>query len=125
MSRRTERVGSLIRNEIAALVLSKLSDPRIDPARTSVTKVEVPEDLLTAKVYISVLGTPGEQKRTLDALRHAKGHIQELMSRRVRLRNMPVLEFEVDVDFKSTLDTLELIGRAMNEMRQKQQREEG
>jgi len=125
MSRRTERIGSLMRTEIARLILTKLSDPRIDTARTSVTRVEVPEDLLKAKVYVSVLGTAGEQKRTLQALRHAAGHIQELMVRRIRLKNTPVLEFELDRHYKSALDTLDLIEQAMKEIRQKDREQSG
>jgi len=120
MTRRTERVGSLIRDAIGRVLLTKLSDPRIDPARTSVTRVAVPEDLLTAKVYVSVLGTDAEARRTLRALRHASGHIQELMRQRVSLRHTPVLEFELDTSFKKTLQTLEIIEQAMEEIRQKQ-----
>ena len=125
MSRRAERIGSLIRSEIGRVVLSKLSDPRIDPARTSVTRVEVPEDLLTAKVYVSVLGTEGQQKRTIRALRHAAGHIQELMAQVIRLRHTPVLEFEIDTKFKNAMDTLDLIEKAMQEIRQKEKPEQG
>jgi len=117
MTRRTERIGSLIRSTLGELLLSKLSDPRIDPARTSVTRVEVPEDLLTAKVYVSVLGTDAEQRRTLRALRHAAGHIQKLMTRRIRLRHTPVLDFALDTSFKKTLETYGIIQQAMAEIR--------
>jgi ribosome-binding factor A len=101
------------------LLLTKLSDPRIDRARTSVTRVEVAEDLLTAKVYISVMGTEGRQNRTLQALRHASGHIQELMMRQMSLRTTPVLSFLVDTEFKKTLETLNIIQRVADEIRQK------
>ncbi|MFA6132991.1 MAG: 30S ribosome-binding factor RbfA [Phycisphaerae bacterium] len=123
MSRRTERVAHLIRNTIGQLLLSKIADPRIDPARTSVTRVEVPEDLLTARVYISVLGSPTQQKLTLQALRHAAGHIQDLMARQVQLRNTPMLNFVADESFKKTLDTLGAIERAMTEIREKEARQ--
>jgi len=119
MSRRTQRVGNLIRQTLAEVLLSRLSDPRIDPARTSVTRVEVPEDLLTATVYVSVLGDEAVERRTIRALRHAAGHVQELMMRRISLRHTPVLSFELDTRFKKTLQTLEIIDRAMDEIRQK------
>jgi ribosome-binding factor A len=121
MNRRTERVANLIRNTIGELLLAKMSDPRIDPARTSITRVEVPEDLLTARVYFSVIGTDADQRRTLAALRHAAGHIQELMTRRIELRNTPILEFQIDKQFKKTLKTLQLIHQAMEQIRQKEQ----
>ena len=122
MSRRTERVGSLIRETIGLLLLTKMSDPRIDPARTSVTRVEVPEDLLTAKVYVTVMGTEAEQRRTLRALRHAAGHIQDLMTGRVKLRNTPALEFEFDESFKKAMETYRIIEQGMEEIRQKEAR---
>ena len=120
MTRRTERIGSLIRSTLGELLLAKLSDPRVDPAKTSVTRVEIQEDLLAAKVYVSVMGTEGEQRRTIRALAHAAGHVQELLARKIRLRHTPILEFVLDTDFKKTLKTYELIQQAMAEIREKQ-----
>jgi ribosome-binding factor A len=119
MSRRTDRISSLIRDTIGSLLISKMSDPRIDPARTSVTRVEVPADLLTAKVYVSVMGTEAEQRTTLRALQHASGHIQQLMMREIELRNTPILTFELDVAFKKTIETLALIQQVSEELRRK------
>jgi len=122
MSRRTQRVGNLIRQTLGEVLLSKLSDPRIDTARTSITRVEVPEDLLTARVFVSVIGTEGEQNRTLHGLCHAAGRLQELMMERIRLRHTPVLRFELDTRFKKTLETLDIIQRAMDEIHEKEAR---
>ncbi len=121
MSRRTERVSNLVRNAIGQLLLSKISDPRIDPAVTSITRVEVPEDLLTAKVYVSVMGDEPQQRRTVQGLRHAAGHIQELMMQSISLRHTPILEFAPDTGFKKTLATYAIIEEAMAELREKQQ----
>ncbi|MCD6303371.1 MAG: 30S ribosome-binding factor RbfA [Planctomycetes bacterium] len=123
MSRKTQRVGSLIRQVLGEVILAKLSDPRIDPARTSIVRVEVPEDLLTAKVFVSVMGTEAQQRRTIRALRHAGGRLQELMMQRITLRHTPVLDFQIDVRFKKTLQTLDLIEQAMAEIRRKEQAE--
>ncbi len=108
-----------MRQIMGGLLLTKLSDPRIDRVRTSVTRVEVAEDLLTAKVYISVMGTEGQQNRTIQALRHASGHIQELIMRQMSLRATPVLSFLVDREFKKTLETLDIIQRVADEIQQK------
>ena len=115
--RRVDRVESLIRQTLGPLLLSKLSDPRIDPGRTSITHVEVSDDLLTAKVYVSIRGTDAEQRKALRALRHAGGHLQELMMRQIRLRHTPILEFVPDTEFKRTLKTLQMIDRALGESR--------
>ena len=119
MTRRLERINALIRNTIGELLLAKISDPRIDPARTSVTRVETADDLLSAKVFVSVIGTEGDQRRTLAALKHASGHIQELMMRQIELRSTPILSFILDTQFKKTLETLSLIQKVSDEIRQK------
>ncbi len=120
MSRRTQRVANLIRNTIGQLLLSKISDPRIDPARTSVTHVEVSDDLTAAKVYISVVGTETQGRLAVQALRHAAGYVQELMMRQIQLRNTPLLDFQIDKKFKKTLQTLSMIDQAMREIRNKE-----
>ena len=118
-------MANLLRRTLGEVLLSKLSDPRIDPARTSIVRVEIPEDLLTAKVFVSVLGTPGEQSRALRALQHAAGHLQELMMRQISLRHTPILSFELDTQYKKTLKTLEIIQQAMDEIHQKEQSQAG
>ncbi len=120
MSRRSERVASLIRQTIGQLLLTKLSDPRLKSAVVSVTRVEVPEDLLTARVYVSVIGAPSQQRNALRALRHAAGRLQELMMQQIQLRHTPVLDFALDEKFKQTLRTYELIDQAMAEIRAKE-----
>lgn len=125
MSRRTQRIESLLRRTIGELLLSKMSDPRLDNAMTTVTRVEVPEDLLTAKVFVSIMGTEAQQRTTLRAIQHASGHIQELMMREIQLRNTPILRFELDVQYKKTLQTLALIQQASEEIRLKDERRAG
>ncbi len=108
-----------MRDALGRLILADLSDPRIDPARTSIVRVEVPEDLMTAKVFVSVLGDEALQRKTLRALKHAAGHIQELLGRRLSLKHTPRLTFEFDKNFQETLEIYRLIDDAMQEIRDK------
>lgn len=121
MSRRTDRVDSVVRRTLGQLLLTRLSDPRIDPARTTITKVMVSEDLTTAKVYVSVIGSEADQRKALAALTHASGHLQELLIQQVTLRQTPVLNFILDTGFKKALQTLEIIDQAMAEIRAREQ----
>ena len=121
MSRRTERVGHMIRKTLGHLLLAKMSDPRFDPVKTSITRVEVPEDLLTATVFISVAGNESEQSKTLSSLRHAAGFLQDRMMQRIQLRNTPRLNFQIDTQYKKTLETLSLISEISEELRLKDQ----
>ncbi len=121
MSRRTDRVDSLVRQTLGQLMLTKLSDPRFDPARVTITAVEVTEDMAMAKVHISVIGTEADQRKTLAALKHAAGHLQDLLMKEISLRQTPVLTFTLDTEFKKALETLEIIDQAMAEIRLKEQ----
>ena len=121
MTRRTDRLGNLIREIVGQMIHTKISDPRIDPALTSITRVEVAEDLLTARIFVSVLGDDeAAQRNAVRALQHAAGRIQETIGQQVRLRNTPLLSFHEDAKFKNTLKTLELIQQAMDEIEQKE-----
>ena len=100
------------------LVLAKMSDPRLDPAKVSITRVEVPADLLTARVYISVTGSAAEASKALAALKGAAGYLQERMMERIKLRHTPRLEFRIDEKFRKTMDTLGLISEVAEELRQ-------
>ncbi len=122
MSRRTDRVGNLIRNTLGLLLLAKLSDPRVDPVKVSITHVDVPEDLLTAKVYISVVGSDKtEENRVIAALRHAAGYLQEKMAKQIQLRNTPKLLFQIDEQYKKTMQTLHVLSEVSEELRLKDQ----
>ena len=125
MRRRTERIGKVMQQAIARILMTELADPRIEPARTSVTRVEVQENLLRAKVYISIYGSEAQQRRGLEALQHSAGRIQALLRRQVQLRSMPVLDFRNDERFKGTLKTFEIIRQAMDELRAKDQADAG
>ena len=124
MNRRTERIGKLLQHEIGKVLLEKLADPRIDSARTSITRVEAAEDLVSAKVYISIIGTQAEQQCCIKALARAAGRIRAIVRDNITLRYMPVLEFVIDHQFKKTLETLDVIRQAMDEIRVKEEKEE-
>ncbi len=107
----------MIRNTLGQILLAKMSDPRFDPVKTSITRVEVPEDLLTAKVYITVNGDESEQSKSLASLRGAAGFLQDRMMKRMQLRCTPRLQFEIDTQYKRTLETLSLITEVSEELR--------
>lgn len=95
MSRRTERVGDVLRAEISTIINRKIRDPRV--RLTSVSAVDVSPDLRHARVHVSVVGDHAAQEASLEALRHAAGYIRGQVGRELkRLRNIPELRFELD-----------------------------
>jgi ribosome-binding factor A len=94
MSRRTDRVGDLIRAELSDLLLREVSDPRI--RMVTVTEVEVTADLSNAKVAVSMYGTEEEREECLAGLRRAAGFLRGQLGRRLTLRRTPELSFRLD-----------------------------
>jgi ribosome-binding factor A len=99
MTRRIERVNSLLQEVIAEVVMREIKDPRI-PGLITITRVETTPDLRQAKVFFSVLGPDKEKKIALDILNDAAGFISVTASKKVVLRFFPQLSFKLD-------DTLE------------------
>jgi ribosome-binding factor A len=94
VSHRRDRVGDLLRAELADLLLREVHDPRVKLA--SVTRVEVTPDLRRAVVRISALGDEAQRQETVEGLRHARGFLRTELARRLRLRTTPELIFELD-----------------------------
>ena len=90
---RRRKVNEAIRKVLSEAVPS-LKDPRI--GFVTVTGARTTTDLSQATVFVSVLGTEGEQKRTLDGLQSAAGVLQSLVARELGTRRTPVLTFEYD-----------------------------
>ncbi len=112
MSRRTERLGHLIRRVLADQLQRGLSDPRIPPL-TSITQVAVSPDLSTARVHVSVMGTPAQGELCVRGLRHAAGHLQRIVGEEVRMRQTPRLVFQLDSSIKRSFEVVQLIDREM------------
>jgi ribosome-binding factor A len=94
VSRRTDRVGDLLRAELAQLLLREVHDPRVKLA--SVSGIDVTPDLRRAVVKISVLGDEAQRQETIEGLRHARGFLRTELAHRLRLRTTPELVFELD-----------------------------
>jgi ribosome-binding factor A len=91
---RVQRVAEQMKKEIAEVIRTEVKDPRI--GFSTVTRVEVANDLQFAKVYISVLGPEETQQHTMEALTKALGFIRGEVSRRLRMRVAPELSLKLD-----------------------------
>ncbi len=110
MSRRTRQVGEFLREELTDIIRRDVKDPRI--GFMSVTRVDVTPDLRHAAVYISVLGTDQERADTLAALVSASGFIRHTLKPRLRMRQIPDLEFRDD----RSMEHAEKIARTLREI---------
>ena len=94
MTRRTRQVGELLKEELDDIIRREVKNPRI--GFFSITHVEVPPDLRTARVFVSVLGDDDERSATLSALGSASKFIRFHLKPRLRMRQIPELEFRDD-----------------------------
>ena len=113
MTRRSERVNELLREEIATLVSRDLKDPRLG-GLISITSVETSPDFRHARVFVSVLGSDDELKSTLVALQAAAGFLRhELRARLKDLRTVPELSFKADTSIARGAEMTNLLNRAV------------
>ena len=95
MTRRTERVNGLLRQELSQLIVRSVKDPRLAGVIT-VTQVDTTSDLQHARVFVSVLGTPVEKERTLQGITSASGYMRRELRSRLSLKHIPELNFVLD-----------------------------
>lgn len=94
MSERRAKVEELIKQELSQMILSEVKDPRV--GFVTVTGVKMTPDLREARVYVSVMGDEGKVKASLAGIASAMPFFKRELGKRVRLRYMPNLTFELD-----------------------------
>ncbi len=108
MSYRSERLSNVVRNVVSDAIAHRIWDPRVSHF-TSVTRVELSGDLRFADVYVSVMGTDSEARKTMKGLESARGMIQTCLARSVDLRQCPLLRFHLDTGLKTAMETHRLL----------------
>ena len=111
MSHRLERLNSLLRQELSELLRREVKDPRLSAGMISITHVEVASDLKYAKVFVSSLGGIEEKESVLASLRSAGGFMRGELSKNLRLRYTPELDFRWDASIEHGAHILELLDK--------------
>jgi len=93
-SRRSQRVADVVRSVLSSLLLMEAHDPEL--RKVTVTEVEMPPDLRSARVFFSVLGGEPERERAAESLTRAAGFLRGEVGRRSGLRHAPELVFVLD-----------------------------
>ena len=91
---RMRRVDEAMREVLSGAITSELKDPRV--GFVTVTSVDTAPDLRHARVYVSVLGTDPERRRSLDGLQSAHGFLQRRVADELHLKHTPTLDFVYD-----------------------------
>jgi len=118
MTRRTERINNLIRQEISDLLRRQIKDPRLSRF-ISVTKVVTSPDLRYAKVLVSVFSDEVQKKEVLQGFRAASGFFRRELAQRLTLRRIPELSFHTDDSIEQGTKVLKLINELTEVSQQK------
>ena len=90
--RRPARVGDLIMQEIATLLLYKIKDPAL--LDVTIIQVKVTDDLKKARVFFSC---PDDViKKAEKGMSRAKGFIRSHLAKQLQMRYVPELIFQYD-----------------------------
>src|ERR1700722_16511208 len=100
-SRRSERMGDLIREEIANYLIKGNKNPLI--GFVTITSVKMTPDLQDAKVYYSAYGNEKEVTETREGLEESVKTIRTHLAKVLNLRFVPRLEFLVDEGLEHSL----------------------
>lgn len=99
----------MIARELSLVLQQRVHDPRL--AEATVTGARVSKDLRRATVFVA--GTSTEQSdEVLKALRHSQAFLRRELSRRLYLRYMPELDFQID----DTYDRAQRIEELLDEV---------
>lgn len=105
-----DRVAETIREEIDAMILGDLSDPRIGSA--FITQVLLNPGAKSADVYVQVDGGSEAEDATVEGLMAARGYIRAELKNRTGKRHVPDLYFHADRSERMTGRVEELLDRS-------------
>ena len=107
---RVRRVEKGLREELASLLAHEVKDP--GAAGAIVTRVELTNDLRSAKIHVRLLeggDQPARRTAVVAALGRATGMLRREVTQRLRLRSAPELRFVYDDGLDNTTRVEQLL----------------
>jgi len=107
---RVRRVEKALREELASMLAHEVKDP--GAAGTIVTRVELTNDLRSAKIHVRLLeggDDPARRTSVLSALARATGMLRREVTQRLQLRSAPELRFVYDDGIDNTTRVEQLL----------------
>jgi ribosome-binding factor A len=95
--KRSDRVGDLIKVELADILFRQIKDPRI--GIVTITGVKMTDDLKLARIYFVEMGQDTCDPKTKNGLEQAKSFLKRELGKRLKIRHIPDLIFTPDESF--------------------------
>src|SRR5262245_33124475 len=94
------RIEARIRERVAYCIEFELNDPRA--TFITLTRVEISDDLSSARLFYSVYGTSGDKSRAAHMLADASGFVRKQIARVLKTRRVPALQWIYDDSIERT-----------------------
>ena len=105
------RVGELIRRTLSEVLLrGDIHDPDLNRLSITVGEVRVNPDLRVATIYVLPLGGQGKDE-VLKLLARNKGEIRRIIGKKLTLKFVPELRFQLDETFDRMDETRRLFAQ--------------
>ena len=114
MSRRTERVSGLLREELGNLLIEGVKDPRLGNLVT-ISRVDLSADLRHATALVTVLGDAAQQRDALAGLVAASSYLRKQLGQRLKLKYTPEIRFIIDESIEGGDHVLALLDALKNQ----------
>ena len=103
---RIERINSEIQKAVSYIIDNEIRDPQID-AMISVSDVQTTPDLSHSRIFITSIGSTNSDE-VLNRIKGAAGFIRGKLSKMIKLRITPRLEFMKDesVEYASNIESI-------------------
>ncbi len=100
------KVESLLKREIATLILMEVKNPKVK--FVTVTGVSLSHDLKIANVFVSVMGDDETKKKAIKGLKDTSKFLRHRIGENIDLRYNPEIKFELDnsIDEHARVDML-------------------
>ena len=110
---RLERLNENIKELLSELILKEIKDPRI--GFVTITAVKVAADLMTAKVYFSVMGSEKDRQESRKGLISASSFMRRVVGDQLKLHHVPDFHFIYDDSLDKAMKIEEVLKELKNE----------
>lgn len=93
-----ERLNQIILREVTDIIQFSVKDPSV--GFVTITDVDVSNDHSYATVYVTFLGKKERNEKGIKTLSKAKGYIRSELSKRLKTRRVPEINFKLDESYE-------------------------
>ncbi|MCX7704656.1 MAG: 30S ribosome-binding factor RbfA [bacterium] len=95
---------SILKHQINEILQKEISDPRI--GFITITDIRISPDRRHATVFVSILGNKENQTESIKGLTNATGYIRHLLSKKLRSKFTPEIEFVKDENMGTKIEEI-------------------